>query len=293
MKYALSLFLLVLLSQSWAQPYVPMLSTITEWNAVTCLNGCGVDSYTSSGDTLVDGQHYQVLGGFHYIGGNFLIREDIAERKVYMKMLVEHTLLDEYPLYDFSLEDGDTTHVYNPISPLPEDGGLFIVDSIVNKLLENGTHRFFYLHAIDPMVSLSERTVWVEGVGSLSIINSPGASPTAGEHLGCNFKDGVLQYSNTDSIESCANLGLVDYPKSTSARLIPTVFSEQVEIKIDSKERYDLDVFDIRGQLVYSLHGLLDTHNIQASKLPNGMLLFSLRFANGSAVTLKAINRKR
>ena len=171
----LSLFLISLVGN--AQPYIPLLGDITEWHVVTCFNGCGVDRYNASGDILVDGQHYQVLDGYHYIQGNFLLREDVNERIVYLKLLGGHSLLDEYPLYDFSLGVGDTTHVYNPISPMPEDGGLFVVDSIVPRPLVHDDHRFFYLHAVDPIASQSESTIWVEGIGALSLINSPGAGP--------------------------------------------------------------------------------------------------------------------
>jgi hypothetical protein len=66
-----------------AQPYVSLLGNLTEWRTVTCNNGCSTDDYRATGDTLVDGQQYQILDGFHYIQRNFLIREDVLERKVY------------------------------------------------------------------------------------------------------------------------------------------------------------------------------------------------------------------
>lgn len=275
-----------------AQPYIPMLANITEWHAVTCLNGCGIDSYSSSGDTLVSGQHYQVLDGFHYIQGNFLIREDVQERKVYMKLLVQHTLLDEYPLYDFSLNDGDTTHVYNPISPLPEDGGLYVLDSIVSRPLVNGLHRHFYLHAIDPNASQSERTVWIEGVGSLSLINSPGASSTEGEHLGCAFVDGMNRYARLDSISSCEILNDIPVHETEQLTLMPSVFREQVRIvHTEPFQGGELQVYTVSGSLVFSmlLNGQTNI-SIDSQHLPKGMLVFVLTNEIGNSYRAKGVN---
>lgn len=235
-----------------AQPYTPMLGTTNEWRVVSCDNGCVTDAYYALGDTLVDGNNYRILDGYHYIAGNFLIREDVQERKVYMKTLVQHVLLDEYPLYDFSIQDGDTVDVYNPISPLPQYGGKFVLDSIVLRPLENGDHRFFYLHAVNPSVSLSERTVWVEGVGSLSLINSPGQAPTEGDHVVCAFKDGVLQYADLDSVYSCGALSVGQAPKQDVLTVYPNPASSMVYIKLPENSRATRTrVFDISGRLVH------------------------------------------
>ena len=276
-----------------AQPYIPILGQLTEWNTVSCSNGCSIDSYNSSGDTLVDGKNYQILDGFHYIQGNFLIREDVTERKVYMKTLVSHTLLDEYPIYDFSLEDGDTTHVYNPISPLPEDGGLFVVDSIVSRPLETGNHRFFYLHAVDPVLSASESTVWVEGVGSLSLINSPSAGPTPNNHLACQSKDGILQYAFIDSVGSCANLAVSENTEAPTFQLYPTVITDQVEVRCSEPRQFNVKVFSMSGQLHYSSDKLRDSvHLISATDLPSGLLVFVIETSQGEWIRLKAVRLK-
>jgi hypothetical protein len=239
-------------SMSTAQPYVPLLGQTNSWHAVSCFNGCIVDTYGTAGDTTISGLDYKVLDGYHYIQGNFLLREDVQERMVYMKILGGHVLLEEFPLYDFSLEVGDTTHVYNPISPSPEDGGLYVLDSVVSRTLETGDHRFFYLHAVDPFISGSENTIWVEGVGSLSLINSPGAGPSDGEHLGCAFKDGVLIYSNTDSIEGCVQISSIDEELEERRFRVfpnPTVQLLNVEVNGDH-EPLVVSLFDLNGKLI-------------------------------------------
>lgn len=262
-------------TECFSQSYIPMLGeTSNTWHAVSCFGGCGIDSYGTAGDTIIDGYEYRVLGGYHYIQGNFLIREDVQERKVYMKLLGGHVLLDEYPLYDFSLSVGDTTHVYNPISPLPEDGGLFVLDSIVAIPLETGNHRFFYLHAVDPIASVSPRTVWVEGVGALSLINSPGQLPNEEDHLGCAFKDGVLQYADTDSIGSCSNINSVAGTEEPRPAVYPTIFKNVLNIDIGRFSNSSVRILTVNGALAFKQQGSNGgTLVVAGSKLPYGVLL--------------------
>jgi hypothetical protein len=213
-----------------AQPYISLIGETNQWRTVSCLNGCVTDVYYTAGDTLVDGNVYRILDGFHYIQGDFLMREDVQEKVVYMKLLGGHSIIDEFPLYDFSIDVGDTVSVYNPRGPLPENGGEFVLDSIVLRPLENDDHRFFYLHAVAPSISLSEVTVWVEGIGSLSLINTPGASPTESDHLGCAFKNGQLLYSDTDSIYSCGALSIAETSKKSSLKAYPNPTSGLVNL---------------------------------------------------------------
>lgn len=265
---------------SFSQSYIPMLGETNEWRAVSCFGGCITDTYFALGDTLVDGNLYKVLDGYHYIQGNFLIREDTQERTVYMKLLGSHTVLDEYPLYDFSVSVDDTINVYNPISPLPEYGGEFVVDSIVPRTLENGDHRFFYLHAVSSSVSGSEKTVWVEGVGALSLINSPGAPPTEEGHIGCAFKDGILMYARTDSIGSCGALSVSNPDKAESFMVYPNPSSEFVNLRYNGTTNPEsILVFSSEGRLVLTTSWRT---RLNVSELDTGFYLVELLFEDGT-----------
>ncbi|MCB9204210.1 MAG: T9SS type A sorting domain-containing protein [Flavobacteriales bacterium] len=282
---------------SLGQPYIPLLGDVTEWHVVTCFNGCGVDRYYASEDVLEGGQHYQVLDGYHYIQGNFLLREDVNERIVYLKLLGGHTLLDEYPLYDFSLEVGDTTHVYNPISPLPEDGGLFVLDSIVLRPLAQDLHRFYYLHAVEPIASQSENTVWVEGVGSLSLINSPGAGPTEGEHTACCFYDGIARYERLDSLDVCV-AAFTDVSESKEVQesfmVHPTVFSEHVTVsRTMLSGNWQIEVVDQLGRVVYQEQMEGKQIQISSADLLRGILLIKLSDDSGNRSVYRVVNIRR
>ena len=272
---------------AWGQAYIPLLGETNEWRVVSCDGGCLTDAYYTNADTTILGTVYKVLDGFHYIQGNFLIREDVQARKVYMKILATHTLLDEFPLYDFSLELGDTVDVYNPISPLPENGGQFVLDSIVARPLENGDHRFFYLHAVDPSASLSERTVWVEGVGSLRFINSPGALSTESNHLGCAFKDGQLQYADTDSIWSCGALSSNEREMDETVQLFPNPTHDHVQLQYNG--RYtptEVSIISMDGKVLASSAW---NPRLELSNLAPSLYVVHVRFKEGFIQNLRLL----
>lgn len=50
---------------AWCQPYIPVLGQTNTWHAVSCLGACGINTYGTSGDTIVDGYTYRVLDGYH------------------------------------------------------------------------------------------------------------------------------------------------------------------------------------------------------------------------------------
>lgn len=272
-------------SSCFAQQYIPMLDETNEWRVVSCFDGCVTDAYFTAGDTLLDGMVYRVLDGYHYINGNMLIREDIEERKVYLKQTFGHSILPEFTLYDFSLDVGDTIDVYNPLSPLPEYGGKFVLDSVITKTLETADHRHFYLHAVDPSVSNSSNTVWVEGIGALSLINSPGAMPTEAEHMVCAFQNGELLYSDLDSVYSCGPLAsenVVDHP-SSGLVIYPNPANEKLHLTVSGlKAPVYLELFDAKGQKVLSGNW---TEQVQVQNIENGLYLLIAVLEDGAHVT--------
>jgi Secretion system C-terminal sorting domain len=191
--------------QTNAQEYVPMLDKLNEWKLTTCNSGCLTDTYFTDGDTLVAGTSFKILDGYHYISRSFLLREDIAEKKVYIKIFLPNRE-ENYLLYDFSLVEGDTFDMYNPITPFPTEGGTFVLDSIISRPLANSElYRHFYFSPAPGNTSSTQNAVWIEGVGSLSMVTAPGGYPNINEvgHLSCAFKNTERIYENLDSITSC------------------------------------------------------------------------------------------
>lgn len=245
--------LLAFTSGFWlfAQSYVPFIDQINEWQFTTCNFGCITDVYFTDGDTIVNGKTYKILDGYHYINRNLLLRENIAEKKVYLT-ITEPQYMEDILLYDFSLAVGDTIEMQNPITPFPASGGYFILDSIKSLPLADGKlyHHFYFSPTPSNSIS-SENAIWVEGVGSLSLINAPGGHPNINQvgHLSCSFNNMNLRYSNLDSINACepVYLSVNDY------------INDLREIQLfaqSEKNRYTLaPAQNIKGVTIFDLSG--------------------------------------
>jgi len=234
----------------FSQGYKPLLDNLNEWHFTTCNFGCLTDMYFTDGDTIVDGTSYKILDGYHYISRSFLIREDIASKKVYLK-IVSSGFGEEFLLYDFSLSEGSTHFMKNPITPFPQDGGPFILDSIVERPLVDGAqYKHFYFSPAPGNTASTESAVWIEGVGSLSMINAPGGHPNINGvgHLSCSFKNSEAFYANLDSISDCVPFIL----KTSKYSLQNVVASKQINKDIcflsHTQDVKSLTVFDLSGK---------------------------------------------
>ncbi len=235
-----------------AQEYKPLLDNYNEWQLTSCYFGCITDVYYTDGDTIVDGNSYKILDGFHYISRTFLLREDIAQRKVYLN-LVQSGSSDEYLLYDFSLNVGDSIDIKNPISPFPWDGGFYKIDSIINRPLVDGNdYRHFYLSPTPSNTISTTPAVWVEGAGSLSLINAPGGYPdiNAAGHLSCFFKNGELFYSNLEAIDSCEPtiLSINDENNLLDQVIISTLIEKGSAEMLHTEDIQFINIFDLNGR---------------------------------------------
>lgn len=192
---------------AFSQNYEPLLNEMNEWHFTNCFGSCTTVDYFTDGDTTVNGEVYKILDGYHYVSRTFLLREDSNARKVYMGKIDPGTgTLSTYLLYNFALQEGDTTDLLNPFSPFPLHVGYFRLDSIRIRTLSNGNaYRHFYFAPTASNTQYNSHPVWVEGVGSLSLINAPGGEPdinNAGQ-LSCFFKNSDLFYADLDSIQGC------------------------------------------------------------------------------------------
>lgn len=206
----LLILLLINFQLCFAQSYKPLLDQTNQWHYTTCYFGCLTDVYYTNGDTLVDNMNYKILDGYHYISRTFLLREDVSTKKVYLKKIFP-TFSREFLLYDFALNEGETIEMKNPLSPTPEDGGTFQLDSIRMKpLLNNIPFKHFYFSPTSTNTISSHNVVWIEGIGGKSIINAPSGDVdiNAGGQLSCFFKNENLVYSELDSINACNYLPL-------------------------------------------------------------------------------------
>ncbi|WP_338409537.1 T9SS type A sorting domain-containing protein [uncultured Flavobacterium sp.] len=245
------IFLALLCFQfSNAQAYLPLLDQTNQWHFTSCNFGCLTDVYYTDGDTIVNGLNHKILDGYHYISRSFLLRENTSAKKVYLTK-VNANSNPEYLLYDFSLNEGDTFNIINPLSPFPQNGGPFILDSIRMKpLLNNIDFKHFYFSPTSTNTISTTNVVWIEGVGGKSLINAPGGNAAINEagHLSCFFKNSVLVYSQLDSISECSYQTLENNN---------FVFSTSQVIRSEQKNRFyitnsnkieKIEIYNIKGQ---------------------------------------------
>ena len=209
MKFMCILIFLMSFLKIFPQTYNKMLSNNIEWQLTSCNNGCVTDIYFIDGDTIYNGYNYSILNGYHFISKTFWLRENTRNQKVYMSF-IQNNIRKEVLLYDFDMQKGDSINISNPISPFVTNPGYYVVDSLVSLQLQNGLYyEFFYLSSLS--TNIKESAVWIEGIGSLSLINAPGGTPDVGGpgKLSCYFKSGNLVYSQLDSINTCVLVNLV------------------------------------------------------------------------------------
>lgn len=290
----ISLCIILFTNTLRSQSYISMLDTYAEWHVTNCNSGCMTDKYYTIGDTIINGLHYKFLDKYHY-NKNFVIREDTSSRQIHMRLLADPAPAKEYLLYDFSLQVNDTISITNPGSPYPKYPGIFIVDSIISRLLVNKSHRYFYLHADDTLTANTKTTIWVEGIGSLCLINTPGALPQANGvgKLSCFFNNGINEYMQLDSIANCISVypvGIKELSTESNYIIHQNFDSNCISIFSKKEEIECIEIYSTVGRLEYQKIAANNKETIQISNLTKGLLLLRIKNKSNNYYTYKVFN---
>ncbi|CAM3407791.1 T9SS type A sorting domain-containing protein [Aequorivita lipolytica] len=288
------IFILLFCTQSIrAQDYTPILDYSNEWHFTTCNFGCYSDIYYTDGDTLVNGKMYKILDGYHYISRTFLLREEVAEKELYFAQIIPGGGIQEYLLYDFSLQVGDTIQMQNPISPFPKNGGFFKLDSIIPKPLVNGQdydHLYFSPTPSNPFST--GNAVWVEGVGSLSLINAPGGKPDINGvgQLSCYFKNATGFYANLDSIDDCIPT-VLDIPSNTLEKVVvSSIYGSGVCLLTNTGKITEATLYNLTGKKIETIiNNFEKSISIDLSSYSSGVYLIVVNGIGGTKKTFRVI----
>lgn len=297
MKKLLVVFILLSASNHiYAQSYKPLLDYYNEWNLRFCFASiCDTDLYYTNGDTIVDGMNYKVLDGYHYISRGFLLREDVAQKKVYLKVILPSSTTD-YLLYDFSLAVGDSIDMKNPVTPFPEDAGYFTIDSIVPRpLVDGNNYRHFYFSPSSSNTVSTNNAIWVEGVGSMSIITAPSGDPDINGvgRVACMFKNGTSFYSDLEIIDECVPqfiLGTTSFQiENSTVKAIATPTTNVYEI-INIEYGSTIDLYNLTGVILETLENHnTDSITLDLNKYQSGIYVLIFKSNNGRKQILKII----
>ena len=276
-----------------SQEYHQLLDHESEWHLTSCSSTCINDVYYTNGDTTYNGYQYKILNGYHYISRTFWLREDVSEKHIFLSYDNGKSRI-EVLLYDFSLQIGDTILLSNPITPFPSNGGFYKVDSIVSKnLLDNKSHKFFYLSPTDSNQSSDELPVWIEGIGGLTLINGPGGTPDINRvgKISCYFNDGFLSYSQLDSLDRCTVkyvTGLKEIQRHSNS-IYPTIFESILRLE-DVSEVSEVVIYSLRGEEVYRRKLNHQSYeNLELSHLEKGLYVIRLYDNNLPVVSKKIV----
>jgi hypothetical protein len=278
----------------YSQNYSPLLGQLNEWHFTSCNFGCITDVYYTDGDTVVNGKSYKILDGYHYINRNVLLREDSAQQKVFVT-ITSPQFIEDLLLYDFSLKEGDSIQMRNPLTPFPINGGYFILDSIrLHPLADENDYRHFYFSPTPSNATSTWNPQWIEGVGSLSMVNAPGGFPNINEvgSLSCSFKNTELNYSNLDSIDICKPL-VLSIPEIISSLKEIQLFSqtEKNHFLLTNTENVSVvSVFGLTGKLIKTVNSN-NEHQIKLDlgDLSPGVYILKINQYNKKYRTFKTI----
>lgn len=278
MKGKFLFFVLFLSSLFFGQEYRQMLDHNSQWNLTYCYYGCNTDTYHARTDTVVDGYNYKILDGFHYISRKFLLREEVSNKRIYLKLAYQlpHR---EFLLYDFSLNEGDIFAMSNPVTPFPERGGNFVLDSIRQRPLHNAElYRHFYFSPTPDNTISNYKVVWIEGIGSTSMINAPGgkADIDGAGHLTCYFNNSDLVYSNYQTLTTCQLLNVSNHNQIDFLKIQKTN-SKNVYQFINANVVSDILLYNSTGVRLKSTNYLNEASiNYPLNDYPSGVYLVAV-----------------
>lgn len=200
-----------------------------------------------------------------------LFREDTLERKVYH--LPHNTdqrncQPDEYVLFDFSMEVGDTlSDCLREKIGSPNDPESGLVDSITSGIRYDRTRRIINTLGVFPLSGLPylDKLELMEGIGLENHGFFPGtleafADVCYGDFAACNI------LSSTDRVAVNSNFQIAPNPASTAVSVIADSRIEHLEL---------LDAFGKRIMQAYR-------SEINVTHLPNGVYVMKVLFADDS-----------
>lgn len=284
-------FFLFVFVESVGQNYIPLLNQSNEWQLTSCYNeDCITDIYYTDGDTIVDNQSFKILDGYHYISRKFLIRENVPEKKVFMTIILPNRI-EEFLLYDFGMQINDSIHIRNPISPFVNNAGYYKLNAVENVIQNNQNHKLYYLSPTESNEISTNNMVWVEGMGSLSIINAPSgiADINGAGIITCFFKNGNLFYrDNSNWGDNC-----------TATLSAPSEEIEQLQIYLTDNKTVIIDQaqniseitwFDVSGKFLMNQKLIPQpTHSIDVSSMQSGFYILKCNSNYGVKKSFKLI----
>lgn len=282
-KYLLTLFIL-LISKFAISQYIPIPEQNASWH-INQISGSiegtinpifvGVKSYINydiDGHQTINGKEYvrvNACGNNYYTHPNyqftiqinpatnsFYYRNDSVNKKVYG--LIDADTLNEFTLYDFNLQVGDSTQIYTY-----SDSILKAIDAVVDRVdsvvFKNHYHK--RIHFTFSPYQQYDTTNMYEGIGFYDGI-FPRALSNHNVLSGWKTPETCFQSENLslynffsiqDSCQqySCRPLGISELNNNLVA-LYPNPSTNQLHFIIEDNKKYEVVFYNLMGQKVHS-----------------------------------------
>lgn len=235
--------------------------------------------YKASGDTLIKGLSYKKL----YISSDSLFVDSFyytGLRYQGDKIYFINRFGDDYMLYDFNLDVGDTAFIRNEYHAV-------IVDSVTtiyfDGVLRKKLFVTYYCVYDDSIIheSYASTDIWIAGVGSIhnGILNEVCACAT-----GCYLTPHLLCYQENDklllqdtSFNTCfkeSSASSIVEKEDDNTRIYPTLLSSYTGVIIESDNVINkISIFDLQGILVYKKSISTNSYSLDLNYLNNGFYI--------------------
>ena len=225
----------------FAQDYVPMLGDNNKWYQTYFFESAQTNEIICKDTITINSRLYKILYD-HYYNSFGYIREDTAERKIYI-LYKNDSVSDEKVLYNFNLKVGDYVGSERCNSITTVSGYCY---------LHNESY-YFTDNTIRRVFTFKNDT-WIEGVGSVKYFIKDYSKST---YLNCFYKDDKhIMFSGLFLLRdsSCnINQGNVNTIKTQDqVEIFPNPFTKQITIKTfnERKSAFSIDITDILGKTV-------------------------------------------
>jgi len=273
-KEFLTLLFVVIVQFCYGQEYHKLVDTNKMWS-VLLINGTN-PYYKSThfikfqGDTIINDTMYKkVLKAEDEFHNNWelngYIRED-SSRKVYY--LNYECYYEEYLIYDFNVNIGDTINYFEP----------YIVDSIDSIYISNQYRKRIFIHSI--ISSFSD--VWIEGIGSIyGVINSmtEGVVGIRFELL-CFYENDTLSYIDSSYNECYYNTYNVIENISVNSPFIiyPNPATQTINISFNNQQNmpYTFELYNYYGEIICKKQ-IINSTSFELSNISNGIYFYIIK----------------
>ena len=206
-------------------------------------------------------------------------REDTLTKKVY------HRPSENSPeklLYDFSLQEGDSINY--PYFGQPR---WFKIDSVINNEIFGVTRKIWYLRSPNN----TSYPVWIEGIGSLSIIFHPIEEPSLdwmffGLITCCYHDDNLIYQSYYGATYGCSFelLDIADLTNNLKVRIYPNPITNKSIIDISNlnNRTATVSIYNIIGNNIINFQTTQNTIQLNNFIIKQGIYFVNIQINNYS-----------